>query len=84
MIVKTGDENTSSSELIDQIAGELSRLPVNQLNVVRDLVAFLASRPDVKLGWDNDVTDADILKAVKPVLDESWDSTDEDAAWAHL
>lgn len=84
MIAKTGEEKTSNSDLIDQIADELSKLPVNQLNVVRDLVAFLASRPDIRLGWENDITDADILKAVKPVLDECWDSPDEDAAWAHL
>ena len=36
------------------------------------------------LDWESEVTDAEILRAVKPVLDECWDGSEEDAAWSHL
>ena len=83
MIAKS-DSDLPADDAVDQIANEMRKLPPGKLSVIRELVAFLAARPDVEFGWDNDVTDADVWRAVRPVLDECWDSPDEDAAWAHL
>ena len=84
MIAKSDSESASGGDLVDQIANEMRSLPASKLNVIRELVAFFAAKPDIELDWESDISDAEILKAVRPVLDECWDDPEEDAAWAHL
>lgn len=84
MIAKSDNDMGSVDDLVDRIASEMRGLPVSKLNIVRELVALLSARPDIELDWESDVTDAEIQKIVRPVLDECWDDPEEDAAWAHL
>ena len=83
-MVAKGTDIPGEKDLINQIADDLRRLPTDKVHVIRDIVAVFLSRPDIELCWDNDVTDEDVLRAVRPVLDECWNNPDEDAAWAHL
>ncbi len=84
MIAKSESDSESSGDLIDQIANEMKNLPHSRLNALRKLVAIMSSQPDLELDWESEVTDEEILRAVRPVLDECWDDPEEDAAWAHL
>lgn len=84
MIAKSESDSESVGDLVNQIANEMRNLPHSKLNVLRKVVALLSSRPDLELDWESEVTDEEILKAVRPVLDECWNDPEEDAAWAHL
>lgn len=83
MIAKTSDSQYGS-ELVDQITVELRQLSNEKLDIVREFVAFLASREDGDVCLDCLITPHDMTLASEAALKKHWDTPVEDATWADL
>lgn len=66
---------------IANITEKLQGLPEEKLAAVYHFAAYLAERETAEF---SDVTARELMLAVEPLLRSTWDTPDEDEAWAHL